>query len=75
MYKIYYTNEYGEARSYDEEQLENALKIAESLRRNTRNSFITMAAHNPNQVGSMGVDSVVDGRLPGGEEYTWKMRR
>ena len=75
MYKIYYTNEYGEARSYDEEQLENALKIAEGLRRNTRNSFITMTAHNPNQVGSMGVDSVVDGRLPSGEEYTWKMRR
>jgi hypothetical protein len=34
-----------------------------------------MVGENPNQVGKMGVDSVEDGKLPSGEEYTWKMRR
>jgi hypothetical protein len=75
MYKIYYTNEYGEARSYDETSLTEALTIVEGLRRNSRNSFITMVAQHANQVGLMGVDSVQDGLLPSGEKYTWKMRR
>lgn len=75
MYKIYYTNEYGEARSVDEISLTEALTIVEGLRRNTDNSFVTMVAQHVNQVGQMGVDSVVDGLLPNGEKYTWKMRR
>jgi len=75
MYKIYYTNEYGETRSYDETSLTEALSIVEGLRRNTGNSFITMVAQHANQVGQMGVDSVEDGLLPSGEKYTWKMRR
>jgi hypothetical protein len=75
MYKIYFTNEYGEARSYNEDTLESALETVSGLRNQSRYSFVTMVGENPNQVGKMGVDSVEDGKLPSGEEYTWKMRR
>jgi hypothetical protein len=37
-------------------------------------SYVAMVGENPNQVGKMGVDSVENGKLPNGEEYTWKMR-
>jgi hypothetical protein len=75
MYKIYFTNEYDEDRSYVEESLSEALNIAEGLRRNTRNSFVVIVAENPNCVGKQGVDSVVDGKLPDGNDYEWMKRR
>ena len=75
MYKIYFTNEWNEARSYDEETLTEALKVAEGLRRSTRHSFVTIVSENPNCVGKQGVDSVVDGKLPDGNDYEWKKRR
>lgn len=75
MYKVYYTNEYGEARSYNEETLVGALATAEGLRRNTRNSFVTMVSENPDSTGLPGVDGVVDGVLPNGHNYEWKKRR
>jgi hypothetical protein len=75
MYKIYFTNEYGEDRSYKEDSLSEALKIAEGLRRNQRNSFVVMTSENPNCVGKQGVDSVVEGKLPDGNDYEWKKRR
>jgi hypothetical protein len=75
MYKIYFTNEYGEARSYDEPTLSEALKTVEGLRRQTRYKFITMVSENPDCVGKQGVDSVVDGKLPDGNDYEWKKRR
>ena len=75
MYKIYFTNEYGEARSYNEESLTEALKLAEGLRRNQRNSFVVMTSENPDCVGKQGVDSIVNGKLPDGNDYEWKKRR
>jgi hypothetical protein len=75
MFKIYFTNEYGEDRSYTEESLSEALAIAEGLRRNKRNSFVVMTSENPNCVGKQGVDGVVDGKLPDGNDYEWKKRR
>jgi hypothetical protein len=75
LYKVYFTNEYGEARSYSEETLEDALATTSGLRNQSRYSFVTMVGENPNQVGKMGVDSVEDGKLPSGEDYTWRMRR
>jgi hypothetical protein len=38
-------------------------------------SYVAMVGENPNQVGKMGVDSIEDGKLPNGEDYTWKKRR
>ena len=75
MFKIYFTNEYGEARSYNEESLTAALACAEGLRRNTRNSFITMASENPDCTSLSGVDSVKDMILPNGAEYGYVKRR
>ena len=60
MFKIYFTNEHGEARSYDEESLTAALATVEGLRRNTRYSFITMVSENPNCTSKLGVDTVED---------------
>lgn len=75
MYKIYFTNELGEARSYNEDTLEAALATASGLRNQSRYSFVTMVSENPNSVGRPGVDSVVDGVLPDGSTYEWKKRR
>jgi hypothetical protein len=75
MYKIYFTNEYGEARSYNEDTLESALATVSGLRNQSRYSFVTMVSENPNSVGKPGVDSIEDGRLPSGEDYTWSKRR
>lgn len=52
----------------------DALGHAEVLR-NSNHRFVTMVSENPNQIGKMGVDSVIDGKLPSGEDYTWKKRR
>ena len=75
MYKIYFTNEYGEARSYDESTLSEALKLAEGLRRQVRYSFVVMASEDPNCVGKQGVDGIVNGKLPDGKDYEWMKRR
>ena len=75
MYKVYFTNEYGDARSYDEETLTGALKAAEGLRRQTRYSFVTIVSEDPNCVGKAGVDSVENGKTPDGHEYSWVKRR
>jgi hypothetical protein len=75
MFKIYFTNEHGEARSYNEESLTTALATAEGLRRNTRYSFVTMVSENPNCTSLSGVDSVKDMILPNGAEYGYVKRR
>jgi hypothetical protein len=52
--------------------LNDALEYAKQL-----NEFVTITSTDSQFeiVGWFGVDSVVEGRLPGGEVYTWKMRR
>lgn len=39
--------------------------------RNAGNTHVVMSCEHPNSVGSPGVDTVVDGKLPSGEPYTW----
>ena len=74
MYKIYWTSEDGAARSKDYLEMTEALTEANRMR-TLGMAYVAMVGENPNQVGKMGVDSVVDGKLPSGEDYTWKMRR
>ena len=74
MYKIYWTAPDGSACSEDYLEMVEALTRANQLR-NIGRAYVAMVGENPNQVGKMGVDSVEDGRLPGGESYTWRMRR
>lgn len=61
------------------DQLTLALELCEELRRRRRNgeaiSFIGMVSEDANQVGEMGVDSIVDGKTPDGQVYDWKKRR
>ena len=75
MYKVYFTNEWDQANSYTVESLNEALSIAAGLRKSTRHSFVTIVSENPDVVGKAGVDSVVDGKLPDGNNYEWKKRR
>ena len=75
MYKIYFTNEYGEARSYDEEDLSCALEVAAGLRKQTRYSFVTLVSENPNCTSLSGVDYVKNMILPNGAEYGYVKRR
>jgi predicted NUDIX family phosphoesterase len=60
-------------------QLTLALELCEELRRRKRNgeaiSFIGMVSEDANQVGEMGVDSIVEGKTPDGHVYDWKKRR
>ena len=74
MYKIYWTGEDGQARSKDYLRMTEAL-IETNRMRTLGMAYVAMVGENPNQVGKMGVDSVENGKLPTGENYTWKMRR
>lgn len=74
MYKVYWTAADGSACSEDYVEMVEALTRANHMR-TVGMAYVAMVGELPNQVGKMGVDSVVDGRLPSGEAYTWKMRR
>lgn len=71
IFKIYYTEPVtDESHARDVETLAEALRHTEGFRK-AGMTFVTMVAHDPNQVGKAGVDSVVDGRTPDGEVYDW----
>jgi hypothetical protein len=75
MYRVYYTDsKTNTAYAWDEFTLVGALSAAEEFR-NQGMRFVVMVSETPGQVGQMGVDSVENGKLPGGEDYTWRMRR
>lgn len=71
MFKVYWTMEDGTVLGQAMEGLDEALRVTEMLRKHKEYSFITMVSENPNQVGKLGVDSVVDGKTPDGEVYDW----
>lgn len=62
------------ARSFKAEELLAALKFCEDLR-GAGISHVSLSSENPNSVGKPGVDSIVDGKTPDGQEYTWMKRR
>ncbi len=77
MYKVYYTvpfSEHIKSKTFEANEMSDALAFSQKVR-NMGASFVVMASENANQVGKMGVDAVVDGKLPSGEDYTWKKRR
>lgn len=74
MFKVYHTDQFGVCHGYESQDLSLALAYAEHLRRDGER-FVVMCQENPNQVGRMGVDSVKEGILPDGTEYTWRKRR
>jgi microsomal dipeptidase-like Zn-dependent dipeptidase len=56
--------------AHDADTLNEALQYTEQFRK-LGMIFVTMVSENPNSVGKLGVDSVVDGRTPDGVAYTW----
>jgi hypothetical protein len=70
MFKIYWTASDNQACSQDEEQLTLALEIVKQ-KREAGHGFVTMVAEDPRHVGKPGVDAVVDGKTPDGQNYNW----
>lgn len=74
VYKVYWTDQHGQNCAQEFTDMVLALNMSQALRQGT-NRFIVMSSENTDMVGSMGVSAVVDGKLPNGEDYTWKKRR
>ena len=57
--------------------LSEALAFTHSLRNDKEEDIthVVLSCDNVNQIGKMGVDAVVDSKLPNGDNYTWTMRR
>lgn len=71
---VYWTMTDGNPASAEIGALTAALSCAE-LHRRQGMRFVSICAEDPNQVGKMGVDSIVDNKTPDGVEYTWVKRR
>lgn len=63
---------------FGDNELSDALRSCEHLRKLRREghpySMICMASEDANQVGQLGVDSIVEGKTPDGHTYDWKKR-
>ena len=70
MFKIYWTDADAQACSEDEVLLTKALDIVKA-RRDAGYSFVTMVAEDTSHVGKPGVDAVVGGKTPDGQDYEW----
>ena len=51
-------------------ELSEAMKFSKEL-----NCYVTIKGNGMEIVGIFGADSIVDGKCPDGEDYTWKKRR
>ena len=76
MYRVYWTegDRPNQPCMANFDELTKALEYAQMLR-SCGYDFVTMCSKDPNSVGKPGVDSVIDGVLPDGNVYEWKMRR
>lgn len=73
-FKVYWTDKNKSVNAKSFVALNEALSYTQHLR-SEYNSFITLVSEITDNVGLSGVDSVTDGKLPDGTEYTWKKRR
>jgi len=71
MFKVYWTVEADEVHGRDFTNMKDALACTQTMR-DYGYTFVAMVSEDPNQVGKRGVDAVVDGKLPNGENYVWK---
>ena len=74
MYKVYWTDRDGKPDAEEFSDLTQALKVSHSLR-NDGFEHVVLSSQVTNSVGKPGVDSIIDGVLPDGNIYEWKMRR
>lgn len=74
MFKVYWTNTEGNTLGESFSDMTLALQHTQSLR-NNGHKFVCMASEITECVTKLGVDSVVNGLLPDGNDYEWKKRR
>ena len=74
MYKVYYTTIDNAPHAEMFDDMATALS-ATQFHRSLGHTFVTMVGENPNSIGKPGVDAIVNGKLPDGEDYTWMKRR
>lgn len=75
MYKVYWTDcVSGQVQEHQTADMSAALNKSNRMRQDGHR-FVVMAVENTDMVGSFGVQAVVDGKLPNGDDYTWKKRR
>ena len=74
MFKVYWTDKDGKPDAEEFSDLTQALKVSHSLR-NDGFEYVVLSSQVTNSVGKPGVDSIIDGVLPDGNIYEWKMRR
>jgi len=70
MFKIYWTDENGQAHGQEASEIVQALQITKE-KRDAGHTFVTMASENPQNAGKPGVDTVADGKTPDGQVYDW----
>ena len=69
-FKIYWTDLNQVTQSSVVSTLSSMLSITETLRKEG-NTFIASSCANVEHIGKSGVDSIVDGKTPQGDDYTW----
>lgn len=70
MFKIYWTDHNNQVHGEEASEIVQALQITKE-KRDAGYTFVTMANENPQHVGKQGVDTIVDGKTPDGEDYDW----
>ena len=70
MFKIYWTDESNLAQGEETADLVQALQITKD-KRDAGYHFVTMVSENTQHVGKPGVDTIVDGKTPDGQDYDW----
>ena len=70
IFKIYWTDDNKQVHGQEATELVQALQITKD-KRDAGYSFVTMVSENSQHVGKPGVDTVVDGKTPDGEDYDW----
>lgn len=72
IFKIYFSDAITEkAHSWNEYNLTDALREVERLRKDGH-KFVTMVSESSDMVGQAGAAGVKDGKLPSGEDYTYR---
>ena len=70
MFKIYWTDNAQQVHGQETAEIVQALQIPKT-KRDAGYTFVTMVSENPQHAGKPGVDTVVDGKTPDGEDYDW----
>ena len=70
MFKIYWTDDNKQAHGQEAAEIVQALQVTKD-KRDAGYSFVTMASENTQHVGKQGVDTIVDGKTPDGQDYDW----